>query len=80
MYASIAKSAVAALALFGYVQAHTRFTTLYVNGKNQGDAVCIRMDMNGERTNSPLANVQSPDMACGKRGTRTICDKVADLE
>lgn len=73
MYGNIAKSAVAALALVGYVQAHTRFTTLYVDGQNQGDAVCLRMDMNGETTNSPLANVQSSDMACGKRGTRILC-------
>lgn len=66
MHINSAKTAFATLALLGSVQAHTRFTTLFVDGQNQGDAVCIRMDMDGERTNSPLANVLSPDMACGK--------------
>ena len=61
-----AKVAFAASALLGSVQAHTRFTTLFVDGANQGDAVCVRMDMDGERTNSPIAGVQSPEMACGK--------------
>jgi hypothetical protein len=66
MHIQSANIAFAALALLGSVQAHTRFTTLFVDGKNQGDAVCIRMDMSGERTNSPLASVTSPEMACGK--------------
>lgn len=68
MHANLVKTAFAALTLLGSVHAHTRFTTLFVNGKNQGDAVCIRMDMNGETTNGPLANVQSPEMACGRTG------------
>jgi hypothetical protein len=67
MHVNPAKTALAALALLGSVQAHTRFTTLFVDGQNQGDAVCIRMDMNGEKTNSPVSGIQSPEMACGKK-------------
>ncbi len=59
--------ALAALALLGSVQAHTRFTTLFVDGQNQGDGVCIRMDMHGETTSSPIKGLQSPEMACGKK-------------
>jgi hypothetical protein len=67
MHVNPAKTALAALALLGSVQAHTRFTTLFVDGQNQGDAVCIRMDMDGEKTNSPISGIQSPEMACGKK-------------
>lgn len=65
MHITAAKSTLAALALLGSVQAHTRFTTLFVDGKNQGDGVCIRMDMNANTCNSPIAGIQSPEMACG---------------
>lgn len=66
MHIQFAKIAFLAMALLGFAQAHTRFTTLFVDGQNQGDAVCIRMDMSGERTNHPLAGVTSPEMACGE--------------
>jgi hypothetical protein len=65
MHFNPTKTTFAALALLGSVQAHTRFTTLFVDGHNQGDGVCIRMDMNGETCNSPIAGLQSPEMACG---------------
>lgn len=65
MYINPAKITLAALALVGSVQAHTRPTTLFVDGHNQGDGVCVRMDMNGSTTNSPIAGIQSPQMACG---------------
>ena len=73
MHITSAKMAFAALALLGSVQAHTRFTTLFVDGQNQGDGVCVRMDMNAQKTNSPIAGIQSPEMACGKRGLSKLC-------
>jgi hypothetical protein len=73
MHVSPAKIALSALALLGSVQAHTRFTTLFVDGDNQGDATCVRMDMNGETCNSPIAGIQSPEMACGKKALFDVC-------
>lgn len=67
MHINPAKTAFTALALMGSVQAHTRFTTLFVDGQNQGDGVCIRMDMNGGKTNSPIGGIQSQEMACGNK-------------
>lgn len=65
MHIGPAKITLAALALLGSATAHTTFSVLYVDGQNQGDGVCIRMDMNGETCNSPIAGLQSPEMACG---------------
>jgi hypothetical protein len=75
MHVSPAKIGFTALALLGSVQAHTRFTTLFVDGDNQGDATCVRMDMNGETCNSPIAGLQSPEMACGKKALFNTCAK-----
>lgn len=36
-------------------QAHTLFTTLYVNGANQGDAYGIRMPQNVEGATDPVS-------------------------
>lgn len=46
--------------------AHTVFTTLFVDGVNQGDGTCIRMPKDGNVATHPLAGLDSPDMACGK--------------
>lgn len=60
-------SALASLALLGLANAHTAVTSVFVDGQNQGDGVCIRMDMNGETCNAPIGGgVQSPEMACGR--------------
>ena len=42
MYTHFKKIAVASLAFLSPVFAHTRFTSLFVDGTNQGDAVCVR--------------------------------------
>ena len=71
MHTTFAKSALA-LAFLGLANAHTTFTTLFVDGQNQGDGTCIRMDMNGETCNSPIKGIQSPEMACGTSSTLVL--------
>lgn len=65
MYSFIPKSVSLALALLGTAQAHTTFSTLYVDGVNQGDGVCIRMNNNPQQATFPVSSVGSKDIACG---------------
>ncbi|KAK1968110.1 endoglucanase B [Colletotrichum sublineola] len=58
----------AVLALASAANAHTLFSELYINGKSQGDATCIRMPKDGATSTSPVAGLNSQDMACGKDG------------
>jgi hypothetical protein len=54
------------------VSAHAVFQDLWVNGKDKA-STCIRMPKN----NSPLTNVNSPDMRCnvgGSVGVPEMCD------
>ncbi|KAH8713123.1 putative endo-beta-1,4-glucanase D [Beauveria bassiana] len=44
--------------------AHTMFTTLYVDGKNQGDGTCVRMPMNGATGTAPIYPITGDAMAC----------------
>ncbi|KAK4166077.1 glycosyl hydrolase family 61-domain-containing protein [Cladorrhinum sp. PSN259] len=48
--------------------AHTVLTTIWVDGKNQGDGTCIRMGLNPDRTTFPIPSIDSSDMACGLDG------------
>lgn len=64
------KFLVAALGLASVANAHTLFTTLFINGKNQGDGTCVRQPKNGDGKDIPSANapiypVTGDDMACG---------------
>lgn len=64
--------------------AHTRFTTLFVNGESQGDGACVRMNMDGMTTTDYIGYVDagstpgsqqslsSPDMACGVEGATPV--------
>ncbi len=45
--------------------AHSVFTTLFVDGVNQGDGTCVRMNMNPDTATSPINDLSSNDMACG---------------
>lgn len=54
------------LGLASVASAHTLFTTLFINGKNQGDGTCVRMPRDGATANGPIEPVTSEDMACGK--------------
>ncbi|KAL2870595.1 lytic polysaccharide monooxygenase auxiliary activity family 9 protein [Aspergillus lucknowensis] len=64
------------LALTPLVAGHTLMTTLYVDGENQGDGVCIRMNRNPEKATYPISPLASDDMACGYDGetaSKRIC-------
>lgn len=60
------------LALLGtasLAQGHTLFTTLFINGKSQGDGTCVRMPRDGATANGPIGSLESADMACGRLAT-----------
>jgi hypothetical protein len=65
MRSFLPKSVSLALALLGTVQAHTSFTTLFVDGENQGDGVCVRMNNNPQKATYPVLPISSKDIACG---------------
>ncbi|KAL4978281.1 glycosyl hydrolase family 61-domain-containing protein [Aspergillus desertorum] len=56
---------------FGFlplVAGHTLMTTLYVDGENQGDGVCIRMNRNADKATYPISPLANDAMACGYDG------------
>lgn len=59
-----------ALLQFSLVSAHTTFTTLYVDGVNQGDGVCVRMNRNADKASDPIEPITSKNVACGTYITR----------
>ncbi|GAQ06327.1 probable endo-beta-1,4-glucanase D [Aspergillus lentulus] len=52
--------------------AHTTFTTLYVDGENQGDGVCVRMNRNPSKASFPIEPLSSKDIACGYDGEKAV--------
>ncbi|KAJ2975126.1 hypothetical protein NUW58_g8446 [Xylaria curta] len=60
-----------AASLLSMAQAHTLFTTLYINGvkQGQGDGTCVRQSTDLSRASSPVVDLSSDDMACGAGGT-----------
>lgn len=52
--------------------AHTIFTTLFVNDKTQGDGTCVRMNQDSENCTSPVPDLSSDDMACGVTGMKPV--------
>jgi len=58
--------AVGLSSLGSVANAHSVFTTLFVNGVGQGDGTCVRMPKNMQTNTSPLEDLTSPDLACGK--------------
>lgn len=65
----------AGLLMLGFASlanAHTTFTTLYIDRKNQGDGTCVRMPYDGETATFPIHPVTSGDMACGRNGTEPV--------
>ncbi|KXX82068.1 putative endo-beta-1,4-glucanase D [Madurella mycetomatis] len=52
--------------------AHTLFTTLFVNDVNQGDGTCVRMPKVSSTCTSPITDLDSPDMACGRDGQHAV--------
>ncbi|KAI0387771.1 glycoside hydrolase family 61 protein [Hypomontagnella monticulosa] len=52
--------------------AHSVFSTLFVNDVSQGDGTCVRMNMDPQHCSSPIAGVDSEDMACGASGSKPV--------
>ncbi|GAO15678.1 hypothetical protein UVI_02019070 [Ustilaginoidea virens] len=52
--------------------AHTLFTTLFINGENQGDGTCVRMPRDGATANGPVHPITGNDMACGRDGAKAV--------
>lgn len=62
----------AALASAPAALAHTVFTDFYVDGQPQGDGVAMRMSPYPETASSPIASLDSDDMACNVGGTKGV--------
>ncbi|KAK5660424.1 hypothetical protein OQA88_12968 [Cercophora sp. LCS_1] len=53
--------------------AHTLFTTLFINDENQGDGTCVRMPMDGNTATGPIADpFNNGDVACGRDGDKAV--------
>ncbi|KAI1753639.1 lytic polysaccharide monooxygenase [Xylaria castorea] len=63
-----------AASLLTVAQAHTLFTTLYINDvkQGQGDGTCVRQSNDLAHSNSPVRDLASDDMACGVDGTTPV--------
>ncbi|KAI1337426.1 lytic polysaccharide monooxygenase [Xylariaceae sp. FL0016] len=60
------------LAIVAFTNAHTIFTTLFVNDVTQGDGTCVRMNMTPNNCTSPVASLTSDAMACGSSGQEPV--------
>ncbi|KAI1001634.1 hypothetical protein K3495_g6567 [Podosphaera aphanis] len=56
-------------AITSSIEAHSLFTTLHVNGVDQGDATCVRMPKNSRTATNPVTNFDDNAMVCGFDGT-----------
>ncbi|EPE09983.1 endoglucanase b [Ophiostoma piceae UAMH 11346] len=62
-----------ALAAFApSANAHTTFTTLFVNGVDQGDGTCVRMPLDPPTATFPVQDLASSDMICGRDGLAAV--------
>ena len=69
---STLKGVILAAGLAAVAKAHTSFTTLFINGENQGDGVCVRMPHDGSTATYPIDGVTSSDMVCGRDGLEPV--------
>ncbi|KAI1210995.1 glycoside hydrolase family 61 protein [Annulohypoxylon truncatum] len=63
---------IVATTLIVMTDAHTTFTTLFVNDVSQGDGTCVRMSMDPQTCSYPIASISSDDMACGASGSQPV--------
>ncbi|CAJ2507246.1 Uu.00g084320.m01.CDS01 [Anthostomella pinea] len=61
-----------AASLTGMAQAHTLFTTLYINDAKQGDGTCVRQSTDIDHANSPVVDLGSDNMACNVGGNTPV--------
>lgn len=66
------QSAILALFMTKTVFGHAGISNFYVNGVNQGDAVCLRMNTDANKWSNPIEDLNSSDMACGFTGTKGV--------
>lgn len=59
-------------AITSSVDAHSLFTTLYVNNVNQGDGTCIRMPKDSRTATNPVTDFNDNAMVCGFDGTQGV--------
>ncbi|KJR88777.1 endoglucanase [Sporothrix schenckii 1099-18] len=52
--------------------AHTSFTTLFVNGVDQGDGTCVRQPTDPQTSTFPVEDLASSDMICGRNGLASV--------
>jgi hypothetical protein len=52
--------------------AHTLFTTLRINDKNQGDGTCVRQPSDAATATGPIYPLDGDEMACGRDGGRAV--------
>ena len=71
MYSTL-KGLTLAAGLAAVTKAHTSFTTLFINGENQGDGVCVRMPHDGSTSTFPIDGVTSTGMVCGRDGLEPV--------
>lgn len=53
------------LGLAAATNAHTLFTTFFVNGQNQGDGTCVREPKENKSSTAPIYPITGDDIACG---------------
>ncbi|KAI1080704.1 glycosyl hydrolase family 61-domain-containing protein [Whalleya microplaca] len=59
------------------VEAHGVFSTVFIDGKNQGDGKCLRTSFTTDNITSPITNLDSPELACGIVGQTPAPDTCA---
>ncbi|KAL1902245.1 hypothetical protein Sste5346_001221 [Sporothrix stenoceras] len=52
--------------------AHTSFTTLFINGVDQGDGTCVRQPTDPQTSTFPVEDLVSSDMICGRDGLAPV--------
>ncbi|KAI9171004.1 putative endo-beta-1,4-glucanase D [Paramyrothecium foliicola] len=60
------------LGLASIANAHTLFTTLRINDKNQGDGTCVRQPSDPSSATSPVYPIDGDEMACGYDGGKAV--------
>lgn len=60
------------LGLASAANAHTLFTTLFIDGENQGDGTCVRQPKDASKANSPIYPITGDVMACGENGDKAV--------
>ncbi|KAI9842201.1 MAG: hypothetical protein M1837_007414 [Sclerophora amabilis] len=69
---STGPAALVVLGVLKTAEAHTAFTTFFLNGVSQNDGTCVRMNSDISKATFPVRDLSSDDMACGFSGTKGV--------